>query len=146
MYVRRYHGKKTNQTKHSHLANETQQISRENTPIGIESKTPNNESKNSKSQSGHSPAQLWFLLCPGGDINILTISYRHIQVYPGVGIGQSSSVMLLQKSHTTTTDKRVKKVSKSAPLTLPCVGLQMWTLITKLKICPIAKRRAAAVR
>lgn len=64
----------------------------------------------------------------------------------GIGIGQSSSVMLLQKIQTITTDSSVKNVSNNAPLIFPSVPWQMWVLMTKVKIWPIAKSRAAAVR
>ena len=40
---------------------------------------------------------------------------------PDVGIGQSSSVILDQKTHIMMTDKRVKNVSKRAPSILPLV-------------------------
>lgn len=58
--------------------------------------------------------------------------------------GHSSSVMLLQKNHSITTAQSVNAVSKRAPSILPEVALQRCTLITKSKICPIAKRRTAA--
>ena len=62
------------------------------------------------------------------------------------GIGQSSSVMLDQKIHKVTTERKVKRVSKSAPSILPLVPLQMCVLMTYWKIWPMAKRRAAAAR
>lgn len=40
---------------------------------------------------------------------------------PDTGIGQSSSVMLDQNTHSMTTERRVKSVSKSAPSILPSV-------------------------
>lgn len=58
--------------------------------------------------------------------------------------GHSSSVMLLQKNHSITTAQRVNAVSKRAPSILPDVASQRCTLMTKLKIWPIAKRSAAA--
>ena len=61
-------------------------------------------------------------------------------------MGQSSSVMLDQKTQIMTTDRRVKKVSKSAPSILPLVPVQMWMLTMYWKIWPMAKRRAAATR
>lgn len=48
----------------------------------------------------------------------------HYYVYvlsPETGMGQSSSVMLDQKTQIMMTDKRVKRVSKSAPSILPLV-------------------------
>lgn len=65
---------------------------------------------------------------------------------PAVGNGQSSSVMLDQKAHIATTERRVNKVSNSAPLTFPCVAVQMWTLMMYWKICPMAKSNAAPKR
>lgn len=65
---------------------------------------------------------------------------------PVPGIGQSSSVMLDQKTQMVTTERRVKRVSNMPPLILPEVPLQMWTLMTYWKIWPMAKRRAAARR
>ena len=65
---------------------------------------------------------------------------------PDVGIGQSSSVILDQKTHIITTDNNVNNVSKSAPSILPWVPWQMWVLITYWKICPIANNSAAAMR
>lgn len=46
------------------------------------------------------------------------------------GIGQSSSVMLDQKTQSMTTDKRVKRVWKRAPSILPSVPLQRCVLMT----------------
>lgn len=50
------------------------------------------------------------------------------------GIGQSSSVMLDQNTHTITTASNVKSDSNRPPLILPSVPLQMWTLMTYWKI------------
>lgn len=63
-----------------------------------------------------------------------------------VGIGQSSSVMLDQKTQIITTERRVNKVEKKPPLIAPFEPLQMCTLITYWKIWLMAKRRAAAPR
>jgi hypothetical protein len=63
-----------------------------------------------------------------------------------VGIGQSSSVMLDQKTQIMMTDSRVKRVEKKPPLMAPFEPLQMCTLITYWKIWLMAKRRAAAPR
>ncbi len=49
-------------------------------------------------------------------------------------MGQSSSVMLDQKTHIITIDSKVKSVSKNAPSILPLVPWQMWVLITYWKI------------
>lgn len=65
---------------------------------------------------------------------------------PDTGMGQSSSVILDQNTQIITTEARVKIVSNIAPLILPLVPLQMWTEMTKSKICPIAKRNTAAAR
>lgn len=65
---------------------------------------------------------------------------------PDVGIGQSSSVILDQKTHIMTTDRSVNNVSKRAPSILPWVPWQMWVLITYWKIWPIANNSAAAMR
>jgi hypothetical protein len=59
----------------------------------------------------------------------ITFDFRHGYVF-ATGIGQSSSVMLDQKIQIVTTERRVKSVSKSAPLILPLVPLQMCTLTT----------------
>ena len=61
-------------------------------------------------------------------------------------MGQSSSVILDQKTHIMTTEARVKRVSKNAPSILPLVPLQMWVLITYWKIWPRANSSAAAKR
>jgi hypothetical protein len=61
-------------------------------------------------------------------------------------MGQSSSVMLDQKTQIMMTDKRVKRVEKNPPLIAPFEPLQMCTLITYWKIWLIAKRIAAAPR
>ena len=65
---------------------------------------------------------------------------------PDVGIGQSSSVILDQKTQIMMTEKRVKSVSKKAPSILPLVPLHMCVLITYWNICPIANSKAAAMR
>lgn len=76
-----------------------------------------------------------------------TTCRTYVYVLPPEGaIGQSSSVMLDQNSHIVTTARRVKSVSNSPPLIFPFVPLQMCTLITYWKICPIAKRRVAPTR
>jgi len=62
------------------------------------------------------------------------------------GIGQSSSVILDQKTQIMITDRRVKSVSKRPPLMAPFVPVQMWTLMTYWKTCPMANRMAAAMR
>jgi hypothetical protein len=62
------------------------------------------------------------------------------------GRGQSSSVMLDQKTQIMMTDKRVKSDSKSPPLMAPLVALQRCTLMTYWKTCPMAKRSIAATR
>ena len=62
------------------------------------------------------------------------------------GMGQSSSVMLDQKTQIMMTDRRVKRVEKNPPLIAPFEPLQMCTLITYWKIWLIAKRIAAAPR
>lgn len=61
-------------------------------------------------------------------------------------MGQSSSVMLDQKTHIIMTASRVKSVSNMPPLILPFVPLQMCTLMTNWKICPIAKSTTEAAR
>ena len=66
--------------------------------------------------------------------------------WPPSGIGQSSSVILDQKTQTMTTAARVNSVSNKPPFILPCVALQIWTLITYWNIWPIAKSRAALPR
>jgi len=65
---------------------------------------------------------------------------------PVPGIGQSSSVILDQKTHIMTTASKVKSVSNRPPLIAPFVPVQMCTLATYWKICPMAKRRAALAR
>lgn len=76
-----------------------------------------------------------------------TAGGRHeVYVPPETGIGQVSSVMLLQKTQVITTARRVKSVSNKAPLILPLVPWHMCVLITYWKICPMAKRRAAPKR
>lgn len=62
------------------------------------------------------------------------------------GMGQSSSVMLDQKTQIMMTAARVKRVSKKPPLIAPFEPLQMCTLMTYWKIWPMAKRSMAAVR
>lgn len=47
-----------------------------------------------------------------------------------VGIGQSSSVILLQKNQIVTTDSMVNRVSNKAPLIFPPVALQRCVLMT----------------
>jgi hypothetical protein len=61
-------------------------------------------------------------------------------------MGQSSSVMLDQKTQIMMTESKVKRVEKKPPLMAPFEPLQMCTLITYWKIWEIAKRRAAAPR
>lgn len=63
-----------------------------------------------------------------------------------VAVGQSSSVMLLQNTHTITTERRVKKVSKSAPFTRPDVLRHMCTLITYSKTWPMANKSNDVVK
>ena len=63
-----------------------------------------------------------------------------------VGMGQSSSVMLDQKTQIIMTESRVKRVEKKPPLMAPLAPVQMCTLITYWKIWLMAKRRAAAPR
>lgn len=46
------------------------------------------------------------------------------------GSGQSSSVMLDQNIHTMITDRRVKRVSKRAPLIFRSDAVQRWVLTT----------------
>lgn len=62
------------------------------------------------------------------------------------GIGQSSSVMLDQKTQIMITARRVKRVEKKPPLMAPFEPLQMCTLITYWKIWLMMKRSAAAQR
>jgi hypothetical protein len=61
-------------------------------------------------------------------------------------MGQSSSVMLDQKTQIMMTESKVNRVEKKPPLMAPFAPLQMCTLITYWKIWEIAKRRAAAPR
>lgn len=49
---------------------------------------------------------------------------------PAGGMGQSSSVMLDQKTQIMATDNSVKRVSKKPPFIAPLLPLQMWTLMT----------------
>lgn len=65
---------------------------------------------------------------------------------PAAGMGQSSSVILDQKSQIMATAKSVKNVSNMPPLIAPFVPLQMCTLMTYWKIWPMAKRSAAPMR
>lgn len=60
--------------------------------------------------------------------------------------GQSCSVMLVQKTHTITTARRVKSVWNNDPSILPLVPEQMWMLMRNSKICPIANRMTAEKR
>ena len=62
------------------------------------------------------------------------------------GAGQSTSVMLDQKTQIMMTDRRVKSVSKRPPLMAPLVELHRWTLMTYWKICPMANNNMAANR
>lgn len=72
--------------------------------------------------------------------------YYVYEVSPDTGIGQSSSVILDQKTQIMTTERRVNRVSKSAPSILPLVPVHMCMLITYWNIWPMAKRRAAPIR
>jgi hypothetical protein len=76
--------------------------------------------------------------------------YTLVQVYAPdpatVGIGQSSSVMLDQNTHTITTASSVKRDEKRPPLILPEVPVHMWTLTTYWNTWPMAKSRAAPRR
>lgn len=60
--------------------------------------------------------------------------------------GQSCSVMLVQKTQTMMTARRVKRVWKREPSMAPFVPEQMCMLIRKSKIWPMAKRRTAEKR
>jgi hypothetical protein len=62
------------------------------------------------------------------------------------GMGQSSSVMLDQKTQIMMTESMVKRVEKKPPLMAPLEPLQICTLITYWKIWLMAKRIAAAPR
>lgn len=62
------------------------------------------------------------------------------------GIGQSSSVMLDQKTQIMMTAKRVNRVSKKPPLMAPFEPVHMCTLMTYWKIWPMAKRSMAPTR
>lgn len=65
------------------------------------------------------------IFSPNQNINLIASSLYVgwlDQVYPPpavIGIGQSSSVILLQKIQTVTTPSNVKKVSNNAPLIFP---------------------------
>lgn len=65
---------------------------------------------------------------------------------PVTGIGQSSSVMLDQKTQMVTTAARLKSDENKPPFIAPFVPLQIYTEMTNWKIWLIAKSRAAAKR
>jgi hypothetical protein len=97
--------------------------------------------------------QKWYTLCSKIIKHYAVLVHLHTlpahQYGPGpptAGIGQSSSVMLDQNTHTMTTASSVKSVSNSPPLIFPLDPLQMCTLMTYWKIWPMANNRAAASR
>jgi hypothetical protein len=60
----------------------------------------------------------------------LNLYYVYAPWTPTLVIGQSSSVMLDQKTQIMITAARVNSVSNKPPFILPCVALQIWTLTT----------------